>query len=90
MKLWARAVHVAAAKRFSPIEKALGDADFVHAEARARPAATILTARLFFRFSPMDFVSWFRFHAVPSPSDPHLGNADFQGLERCRSICARR
>jgi hypothetical protein len=48
------------------MENALGDADFVHApaEARTRPAATILTARLsndFFRLSPMDFVSWFRF-----------------------------
>jgi hypothetical protein len=32
-------------------------------EARARPVTPISTARLsneFFRFSPMDFVSWFR------------------------------
>ncbi len=83
---------MAAAKRLAPMEKVLGDADFVHAEARARPAATILTARLsnqFFRFSPMDFVSWFRFQ-FRLPQIPHLGNVDSQGVERCRGSCARR
>ena len=43
---------------------ALGDTDFIHAEARARPVVAILTAKLsneFFRLSPRDFVAWFRF-----------------------------
>jgi hypothetical protein len=53
------------------MEKALGDADFVHAEARAHPAATILLSNEFFRFFPMDFVSWFRFQ-LRLPQIPHL------------------
>jgi hypothetical protein len=61
---WSRAVSVAAANRLAPVEMALGDADFIHAEARARPVVAILTAKLsneFFRFSPRDFVAWFCF-----------------------------
>jgi hypothetical protein len=35
-------IHVAAARTLRPDEDALGDCDFVHAEALARPAAYIL------------------------------------------------
>ena len=55
---WSREVHVAAASTLRPDEDALGDCDLVHAEARARPVACILQAKLsnpFFRFSPSDF-----------------------------------
>jgi hypothetical protein len=71
---------------------ALGDADFIHAEARARPVVAILTAKLsneFFRLSPRDFVAWFRFQ-FRLPQIPHLGNADLTGVERCLGICSRR
>ncbi len=58
---WSRAVSVAAVKRLAPVEMALGDADFIHPEARARPVVAILTAKLsneFFRLSPRDFVAY--------------------------------
>jgi hypothetical protein len=89
---WSRAVSVAAVKRLAPVEMALGDADFIHAEARARPVVAILTAKLsneFFRLSPRDFVAWFRFQ-FRLPQIPHLGNADLTGVERCLGICSRR
>jgi hypothetical protein len=89
---WSRAGLVAAVKRLAPVEMAVGDADFIHAEARARPVVAILTAKLsneFFRFSPRDFVAWFRFR-FRLPQIPHLGNADLTGVERCLGICSRR
>jgi hypothetical protein len=84
---WSRAVSVAAVKRLAPVEMALGDADLIHEEARARPVVAILTAKLsneFFRLSPRDFVAWFRFQ-FRLPQIPHLGNADLTGVERCMS-----
>ena len=83
---------MAAVKRLAPVEMALGDADLIHAEARARPVVAILTAKLsneFFRLSPRDFVAWFRFQ-FRLPQIPHLGNADLTGVERCLGICSRR
>ncbi len=43
---WSKEVRVAAARTLWPDEEALGDSDLVHAEARARPAAYILQAKL--------------------------------------------
>ena len=85
-------VHVAAARMLRPDEDALGDSDLVHADARARPTAYILQAKLsnpFFRFSPADFIAWFCFRfRIPQPA--HLGNADAAGVEQCLGSCRRR
>jgi len=89
---WSREVHVAAARTLRPDEDALGDCDLVHAEARARPAAYILQAKLsnpFFRFSPADFTAWFRFQ-FRIPQAAHLGNANAAGVEQCLGSCRRR
>ena len=89
---WSLEVHVAAARTLRPDEDALGDSDLVHAEARARPAAYILQAKLsnpFFRFSPADFIAWFCFQLrIPQPA--HLGNANAAGVEQCLGSCRRR
>ncbi len=87
---WTRAVAVARSKQLAPVERALGDVDFVHAEARARPVVAILSARLsneFFRFAPRDFIAWFWFQfRLPQI---HTDNADVDGVERCRGSCIR-
>jgi hypothetical protein len=89
---WSKEVHVAAARTLRPDEEALGDSDLVHAEARARPAAYILQAKLsnpFFRFSPADFIVWFCFQfRIPQPA--HLGNANAVGVEQCLGSCLKR
>ena len=89
---WSMEVHIAAARTLRPDEDALGDSDLVHADARARPAAYILQAKLsnpFFRFSPADFISWFCFQfRIPQPAS--LGNADAAGVEQCLGSCRRR
>ena len=89
---WSKEVHVAAARTLRPEEDALGDNDLVHADARARPAAYILQAKLsnpFFRFSPVDFISWFCFQfRIPQPA--HLGNANAEGVEQCLGSCRQR
>jgi hypothetical protein len=58
------------ARTLSQEEEALGECDFVHSQARARLAATILQLPLsnsFFRLTPLEFVSWFRFQfRIPS------------------------
>ena len=85
-------VQVAAARTLRPDEDALGDCDLVHAEARARPAAYILQAKLsnpFFRFSPADFTGWFCFQ-FRIPQTAHLGNANAAGVEQCLGSCRRR
>ena len=64
----------------------------MHAEARARPAAYILQAKLsnpFFRFSPADFTVWFCFQ-FRIPQAAHLGNANAVGVEQCLGSCRRR
>jgi hypothetical protein len=89
---WSKEIHVAAARTLRPDEDALGDCDFVHAEARARPAAYILQAKLsnpFFRFSPADFIGWFCFQ-FRIPQAAHLGNANAAGVEQCLGSCRRR
>ena len=89
---WSKEIHVAAARTLRPEEDALGDSDLVHADARARPAAYILQAKLsnpFFRFSPVDFISWFCFQfRIPQPA--HLGNANAEGVEQCLGSCRQR
>jgi hypothetical protein len=75
-----------------PDEDALGNSDLVLAEARARPAAYILQAKLpnpFFRFSPADFTGWFCFQ-FRFPQAAHLGNANAAGVEQCLGSCRRR
>ena len=89
---WSKEIHVAAARTLRPDEDALGDCDLVHAEARARPAAYILQAKLsnpFFRFSPADFTGWFCFQ-FRIPQTAHLGNANAAGVEQCLGSCRRR
>jgi hypothetical protein len=89
---WSKEVHVAAARTLRLDDDALGDSDLVHADARARPAAYILQAKLsnpFFRFSPADFIAWFCFQfRIPQPA--HLGNADAAGVEQCLGSCRQR
>ncbi len=58
--------HVAAARRLGPLEAALGDCDFVASEARARPVAVILNLNPYNRFTPAQFVAWFRCSGSPS------------------------
>jgi hypothetical protein len=88
---WSKEVHVAAARKLR-LDDALGDSDLVHADARARPAAYILQAKLsnpFFRFSPADFIAWFCFQ-FRIPQQAHLGNADAAGVEQWLGSCRRR
>ena len=89
---WSREVHAAAALTLLPLEQALGDCDLVHAEARARPVPLLLDLPLshpFFRFSPADFISWFRFQ-FRIPQLARLGNANAEGVEQCLAGCKRR
>ena len=42
-----------------------------------------------FRFSPVDFISWFCFQfRIPQPA--HLGNANAEGVEQCLGSCRQR
>ena len=89
---WSQAVHVAAARTLGLEDEALGDCDFVHSQARARPAALILTLPLsnpHHRFTPGEFVAWFRFQ-FRIPQLARLGNADAEGVEQCLAGKCRR
>jgi len=89
---WSREIHKAASMSLKPLEHALGDSDLVHSEARARPVPLILDLPLsnpFFRFSPAEFISWFRFQ-FRIPQLPRLGNPNAQGVEQCLANCRRR
>jgi hypothetical protein len=89
---WSQAVHVAAARTLGLEDEALGDCDLVHSQARARPAALILTLPLsnpHHRFTPAEFVAWFRFQ-FRIPQLARLGNADAEGVEQCLAKCRRR
>ncbi len=48
---WSRSVHEAAWSTLGPEEQTLGDCDFVHSQARARPTAIVLQLPLSHRFS---------------------------------------
>jgi hypothetical protein len=89
---WSRSVHDAALHTLIQEEEALGDCDFVHSQARARPAATILQLPLsnsFFRLTPLEFVSWFRFQ-FRIPQLARIHNADHRGVEQCIAGCRSR
>jgi hypothetical protein len=88
---WSRSVHDAILRTLSQ-EEALGECDFVHSQARARPAATILQLPLsnsFFRLTPLEFVSWFRFQ-FRTPQLARINNADHRGIEQCIAGCRSR
>jgi hypothetical protein len=73
-------------------EQALDDCDFVHSQARARPAAIVLQLPLshpFFRLSPLEFVSWFRFQ-FRIPQLARIANANAEGVEQCIAGCRNR
>ena len=89
---WSRSVHEAAWRTLGPDEEALGDCDFVHSQARARPAAIVLQLPLshpFFRLTPLEFVSWFRFQ-FRIPQLARIANANAEGVEQCIAGCRDR
>jgi len=91
-QVWAKEVHVAAARKLAPLEKALGDCDFVASQARARPVGPILNLRLsniFNRFTPAQFIAWFRWQ-FRIPQLARLGNSDAEGVELCIGNCRSR
>ena len=70
----------------------MGDCDFVHSQARARPAAIVLQLPLshpFFRLTPLEFVSWFRFQ-FRIPQLARIANANAEGVEQCIAGCRDR
>ncbi len=85
-------VEKAAWRTLGPEEQALGDCDFVHSQARARPAAIVLQLPLshsFFRLTPLEFVSLFRFQ-FRIPQLARLANANAEGFEQCIAGCRDR
>ena len=89
---WSSSVHEAAWRTLGPEEQALGDCDFVHSQARARPAAIVLQLPLshpFFRLTPLEFVSWFRFQ-FRIPQLARIANANAEGIELCIAGCRDR
>ena len=88
---WGKVIRVAAALRLEPLA-AFGDCDFVASQARARPVGPILNLRLsnpFDRFTPMQFVAWFRWQ-FRILQLARLGNANASGVEQCLGRCSKR
>ena len=91
-QVWAKESHEAAARRLGPLEAALGDCDLVASQARARPVGPILNLQLsnpFNRFTPAQFVAWFRWQ-FRIPQLARLGNAAANGVELCLGRCSKR